>query len=157
MLYNDCWHGLWVRSWCPSVLWQTVMLWLVNRGIVVHQQCVEQVSNRKETTWYENHAVRFRQSAQSESRVELEICSRSEVWGHLWRYGLQEGASVGTHWLQEEDIGQEEVPSLSICLSIYLSKDMGQEEVPSLSICLYLYHSKDMEQEVPSLSVGPSL
>ena len=40
---------------------------------------------------------------------------------HLWRYGLQRGASVGTPWLQDEDMGQEEVPSLSICLSIYLS------------------------------------
>ena len=28
---------------------------------------------------------------------------------------------LAPHWLQEEDIGQEEVPFLSICLSIYLS------------------------------------
>ena len=39
----------------------------------------------------------------------------------VWQYGLQEGASVGTPWLQEEDMEQEEVPSLSIFLSIYLS------------------------------------
>ena len=31
------------------------------------------------------------------------------------------GASFGTLWLPEEDMGQEEVPYLSICLSIYLS------------------------------------
>ena len=30
-------------------------------------------------------------------------------------------SDVGTPWLQEEDMGQEEVPSLSVCLSIYLS------------------------------------
>ena len=29
-------------------------------------------------------------------------------------------ASVGTPWLLEEDVGQEEISSLSICLSIYL-------------------------------------
>ena len=40
---------------------------------------VEQVFNWKETTWYENHTVRFRQSFQWESRVEPEIRSRSEA------------------------------------------------------------------------------
>ena len=39
----------------------------------------------------------------------------------FWRYGLQGGASVGTPWIQEENMGQE-VPSLSTCLFIYLSK-----------------------------------
>ena len=33
-------------------------------------------------------------------------------------HNLQGGANVGTPWLSEEDIGQEELPSLSICLSI---------------------------------------
>ena len=81
---------------------------------------VEQVCNRKEITWYENHAVRFSQY-QSESRVEREIRTRSEALGRLWRYGLQEGASFGDPWIQEEDMGQEEFPSLSVCLAIYLS------------------------------------
>ena len=40
---------------------------------------VEQACNREETTWYENHVVRFRQSVQSESRVEPGIRSRSEA------------------------------------------------------------------------------
>ena len=120
MLYNDSWHGFWVRSWWPRVLWQAVTLGLVNRGMAVRWgRPIEQVCNRKETTWYENHAVRFR--VQSESRVEPGIRSRSEVWGRHWRYGLQGGANVGTRWLQEEDMGQEEVPLLSICLSTYLS------------------------------------
>ena len=80
MLYNNCWHGFWVRSWWPRVLWQAVMLWLVNRGMAVRRGWpVEQVCNRKKTTWYENHTVRFRQSVQSESRVEPGIRSRSEV------------------------------------------------------------------------------
>ena len=39
----------------------------------------EQVLNRKETTWYENHAVIFRLSVQSESRVEPWIRSRPEA------------------------------------------------------------------------------
>ena len=62
-LYNDCWYGFWVRSWWLRVLWQAVTLWLVNREIAMRQgRPVEQVCDRKETTWYENHAVRFRQS-----------------------------------------------------------------------------------------------
>ena len=64
---------------------------------------IQQVCNRKETTWYENHAVR--QSIQSESRAEPGIRSWSEALGRLWRYGLQGGASIGTHWLQDEDMG----------------------------------------------------
>ena len=34
---------------------------------------------------------------------------------------LQGGASIGTTWLSEKGMRQEEVPSLSIYLSIYLS------------------------------------
>ena len=75
--------------------------------------------NWKRTTWYENHAVSFR--VHSESRVKPGIRSWSEALGHFWQYGLQGGANVGTPRLQEEDKGQEEVFSLSICLSIYLS------------------------------------
>ena len=37
LLYNDYWHGFWVRSWWPKVLWQAVTLWLVNRKIAVRQ------------------------------------------------------------------------------------------------------------------------
>ena len=115
---NDCWHGFWVHSWGPLVLWQAVKSWLVNWGMAVRWgKPVKHVCNRKETMWYENHAVRFRQS---ESRIEPRIRNQSEALGHLWLYGLQGGASNGTTWLQEEDMGQEEVPSLSICLSIYL-------------------------------------
>ena len=47
------------------MLWQAVTLWLVNRGMAVRRGwLVEQVCDRKETKWYENHAVRFRQSVQ---------------------------------------------------------------------------------------------
>ena len=80
MLYNDCWHGFWVRSWWPHLLWQAVTLWLVNKGMAMRWgRLVKQVCNRKETTWYENHAVRFRQSVQAESRVEPGIRSRLEA------------------------------------------------------------------------------
>ena len=85
---------------------------------------VEQVCNRKETTWYVNHEVNLRQSIQSELRVEPGRQLIREPLGRLWRYGLQVGASVGTHWLQKEHMGQEEVSSLSICLSIYLSNSV---------------------------------
>ena len=52
-----------VCSWWPCVLWQAVTLWLVNRGMAVRRgRPVEQVCNRKETTWYENNTVRFRQN-----------------------------------------------------------------------------------------------
>ena len=37
------------------------------------------------------------------------------------RYDLKGGANVGTPGLQVEDMGQGEAPSLSLCLSIYLS------------------------------------
>ena len=37
LLYNDYWHGFWVHSWWPCVLWQAVTLWLVNRGIAVRR------------------------------------------------------------------------------------------------------------------------
>ena len=79
MLHNDCWHGFWVRSWWPCVLWQAVTLWLVNRRAVRQSRPVEQVCNRKETTWYENHVVSFRQSVQSKSKIEPGIRNQSEV------------------------------------------------------------------------------
>ena len=64
MFYYDCRHGFGVLSWGPRVLWQAVTLWLVNRGVAVHQsRPVEQVRNRKGTTWDENHAVRIESRA----------------------------------------------------------------------------------------------
>ena len=81
---------------------------------------VQQVSNWKETTWYENHTVRFRQSSQNRESSQGYAAGKRRL-GRLWRYGFQRSASVGAPWPQEEDMGQEEVPSLSICLSIYLS------------------------------------
>ena len=105
-----------------NVLWQALTLWLVNWRLAVRRGGpVEQVCNRKETTWYENHAVRFWDAVQSKWRIEPGIGSRSDALGRLWRYGFQEGASFGTPWLQEEGMRQEEVPSLRICLSCYLS------------------------------------
>ena len=80
MLNSHCWYGFRIRYWWNRVLWQAVTLWLVNRGVAVRRGWpVERVCNREETTWYENHTVRFRQSVQSESRVEPEIRRRSEV------------------------------------------------------------------------------
>ena len=80
LLYNDCWHGLWVHSWWPRVLWQAVTLWLVNRGMAVRRsRLVEQMCNRKETIWYDNHAVRFRQSVQE--RIESQARDMQPIRG----------------------------------------------------------------------------
>ena len=111
LLYNDRWHGFGVHSWWHRVLWQAVTFWLVNRRMAVRQRGpVEQVCNRKETTWYENHAVRFRQSSQNRAwdtqlirvvnvsddtvckGVQALACpgSRKKIWGKktspLWVY-----------------------------------------------------------------------
>ena len=82
---------------------------------------VKQVCNRKETTWYENPTVRLRESVQWESRVEWGIHSRSEALVSSLTIWLARGCKHWHPWLQEEDMRREEVPSLSICLSIYLS------------------------------------
>ena len=94
ILYNIC-HRFSVRSKWPRVVWQAVTLWLVNRtarsghsGTTGRRPCDE------------NHAVRFRQSA--EDAVERRTGSRSEAS----LTSLQWGASVGTHWLPGEDMGR---------------------------------------------------
>ena len=60
------------------------------------------------------------QASQNRESSQGYTADQRRLW-RLWQYGLQGGASADTPWLQEEDMGQEEVPSLSICLSIYLS------------------------------------
>ena len=57
---------------------------------------VEQLCNRKETSWYENHADRFRQSVQSESRIEQGICSRSRG-SNCW-HPQALGRRYGARW-----------------------------------------------------------
>ena len=115
-------RDLGVRSWWPRVLWQAVTLWLVNRGMAVHRgRSVEQVCNRKETTSYENHVVRFRQSGQSESRVEQGKRSRSEALVLLWRYGMQGGASIGTPGSKNKIRGKKKSP-----LYVYVSPSISQ-------------------------------
>ena len=79
---------------------------------------VEQVCNRKETRWYENHVIRFRQSVQSESRVEPGIRSRSEALVSSLTIRLARGCKRWHPWPQEEDMGQEETTFLSIRPSI---------------------------------------
>ena len=106
----------------PRVLWQAVTLWLVNRGMAMRRsRPVEQVCNRKGTTWYENYAVRFRQNRvriESRARDTQPIRGVSVVSDDTAYKGVQK---LAPPWLQEIDMGQEEVPYLSICLSIYLS------------------------------------
>ena len=103
---------------------------------------VEQVCNRKKTTWYENHVIRVKQSGQSESRVEPGIRSRSEALGRLRRYGLQVGASAGTHWRQEEDTEQEEGPSLSMSPSI--SQTYNKQGAPFKNKMREIYFYKEV-------------
>ena len=72
VLYNDNCYGFWARFRWPRVFWQAVTLWLVNRGMTVRPgRPVEQMCNRRETTWYENYAIRFYtvSSVRFESRV----------------------------------------------------------------------------------------
>ena len=66
LLYN-IWHRFSVRSWWPRVLWQSVTLWLVNRGAIRalgYNRCVTGRRSRDE-----NHAIRFRQSEENHSQV----------------------------------------------------------------------------------------
>ena len=66
---NYCWHGFLVRFWWPRVLWQAVTLWLVNREMaVLRSRPIVQRYNRKGSTWYENHAVKFWDNQSSQDR-----------------------------------------------------------------------------------------
>ena len=86
--------------------------------LISKQQCdqgtrVQQVCNRNE-----NHAVRFRQSAQNRSRAwdtQPIRCIRGSLTMACKR--VQVLAPPGS----QKKIWEEEVLSLSICLSIYLS------------------------------------
>ena len=119
MLYNESWHGFWVRSWWPRGLWQAATLWLVNRRMTVHRGWpVEQVCNRKETTWYENNAVRFRQSG-SQNRDSSQ--GYAKVLGCLWRYGLQWGPSIRTPGSRNKIWGKKKSP-----LWVYVSPSISQ-------------------------------
>ena len=116
MLYNDCWHRFLVRSWWTRVFGQAVTLWLVNRG---WQNVGLALSSRCLTGRRPRDMRTTRSDLDSQSSQNRE--SSQGYAAEQRRHGLQGGASVGTRWLQEEDMGQEEVPSLSICLSIYRS------------------------------------
>ena len=126
MLYNDCWHGFWVRSWWPRVLRQAVTLWLVNREDAVRSgKSVVQVSNQKETTWYENHAVSFRQPVQSESRVEPGIRSRSEALVSSLMIRLARGCKRWHPLAPGRRYGARRSP-LSEYMSVHLSLNLQQ-------------------------------
>ena len=96
-------------------------LWLVNMGMVVRRgRPVEQVCNQKGTRWYENHAVRFRQSGSQNRKSSQEIrCDQRRLVVSDDTAG--KGVPTLPTWLQEEYMVQEESPSLSICLFFYLS------------------------------------
>ena len=130
LLYNDCWYGFWVSSWWPHVLWQAVTLWWVNREIAVRREkLVEQVCNRNETTGYENHAVRFRQSDQSESRVEPRIRSRSEALVSSLTIGLARGCKRWYSLAPGRRYGARRSP-LSEYMSLHLSLKLTTNCVP---------------------------
>ena len=59
-------------------------------------------------------------SQSSHNRVEPGIHSRSEASQTSLTIRLARGSKRWHPCLPEEDMGQEEFPSLSICLSIYL-------------------------------------
>ena len=128
MLYDDCWHGFWVRSWWPYVLWQAVKLWLVNRGMAIEQVC-----NRKETTWNQNEVVRFGQSFQSDSRVEPAIRSRWEALESSLTIRLVRGCKCWHTLAPRRRYGARRSP-LSEYMSLHLSLKLSTNCVPLLRI-----------------------
>ena len=134
VLYNDCWHVYWVHSWWPCVLWQAVTLWLVKKGVAVFQgRSVELVCNRKKTTWYENHAVRFRLWVQSESRVEPGIRNRSEALVSSLTIQFARGCKRWHPLSQGRRYEEEEFP-LSEYMSLHLSLKITTNRVLVLRI-----------------------
>ena len=126
MLYNSCWHGFWVRSWWPRVLWQAVTLWLANSGMAVRLgRPVEQVCNRKETTWYENHVLRFRQSGSQNRESSQGYAADRRRLRRLWRYGLQVGANVGTPGSRKKIWDKKKSP-LWVCVSPSISQSYNK-------------------------------
>ena len=128
VLYNDSWHGFWVRPWWPRVLWQAVMLWLVNRGMAMRRgRPVEQVCNRTGTTWYENHTVKFRQSQvriESRARDTQQIINVSAVSDVTACKGVQSLAPLAP-WRR---YGERRRP-LSEYMSLHLSLSNLQQTV----------------------------
>ena len=130
MFYNDCWHGFWVCSWWPPVVWRAVTLWLVNREMAVRRGGpIEQVYKRKETTWYENHAVRFKQSVQSKSRVEPGIYSWSEAFLTSLTIRLARGCKRWHFLAPGRRYGTRRSP-LSEYMSLHLSLKLTTNCVP---------------------------
>ena len=124
------------------VLWQAVTLRLVNRGMAVCRvRLVKQMFNRKETMWYENHTVRFRQSVQSELRVELGIRSRSEALVSSLTIWLARGCK---HWFPLA-LGRRykaRRSPLSDYMSLHLSLKLTTNCVPPLRIKWDIYFYK---------------
>ena len=113
LLFN-IWKGFSVRSWSPSVLWQAVTLWWVNRaarhgvgsnrcltGRRPRGQILTEAENRKSS---QGHAA--------DQRVRSSLPIRLVKGCKRWR----SSGSRKKIW--------EEVLSLSICLSIYLSNQL---------------------------------
>ena len=90
---------------------------------------VEQVCNRKETTWYENHVTRFRLSVQSESRVEPGIRSRSEVLVSSLTIRLARGCKCWHLLAPGRRYGARRRP-LSEYMSVHLSLKLTTNCVP---------------------------
>ena len=106
-----------VRSWWPSVLWQPVTLWLVKRWMAERRDSqVQQVCNRMETT----SRIGTRSDLERVQRIRNRAGDTRPIRGVRSSLTIRL-AIAGTRWLLEEDMWQDEVLSLSICLSIYLS------------------------------------
>ena len=135
MLCN-IWHGFWVRSLWPRVLWQAVTLWWVNRDMTAPQGSREQqVCNRKETTWWEPRS----QIWDKVQRIVVERGTHSRSEASLTT--LQGGTSVGTPWLLEEDMGRRS--PLSDYISLHLSL-LSTNRGPFSRIKWEIYFHKEM-------------
>ena len=90
MLYNDCWHGFWVRSWWPPMLWQTVTLWLVNRGWhwVGVGRSSRSINGRTPRDMRTMQSDLNSQSSQTRVSSQGYAANQRRKF-RIWRYGLQ--------------------------------------------------------------------
>ena len=135
---------------------------------------MEQVCNRKETTWYQNHAFRFRQSVQSESRVKsgdtvpirgvrspltTRLARGCKRW-HPPAVGRRYGARSPPYEYRSLQLSLKlttnSVPLSRIKWEIYFYKEVyfvSLIEVPSLSLIMFLVGSTRSIQHLYRFSI----
>ena len=164
MLYNYYGHRFWVRYWGPGLLCQAVTLWLVNRGMAVHQgRPVKQVCSWKETTWYEHHAVRIKSRAR-DTQLIGGVRSSLTIWlASGWKHWHTSGSRKKIWGKKKSSLWVYVSPSISqtynkLCTpfknkmrEIYFYKEVclvSLIEVHSLSLIMFLVGSMRSTQQL---------